>query len=76
MMAAYNVHADAFEVRSVRQEAAIRLADTGVLANLDLSMDGKQLIYLSPAATEENQQTANHATFISDFFGVISRRVP
>lgn len=76
MAATYSIRAGSFSVQSVRQWAPTRLADTGVLANLDLSPDGQKFIYLVPADTPENQQTENHATFISDFFSEISQRIP
>lgn len=76
MAATYCIHTGSFSVQSVRQWAPTRLADTGVLANLDLSPDGQQFVYLIPADTPENQQTENHATFISDFFANIRRRIP
>jgi serine/threonine-protein kinase len=75
MVATYRIQAGSFDVLSVRQWTRSRLADTGVLANLDLSTDGKELVYLVPAATPENQQSENHATFILDFFSEISRHV-
>ena len=75
MVATYRIQAGSFEVLSVRQWMQSPLADTGVFANLDLSADGKEFVYLVPAAIPENQQTENHATFISDFFSEISRRV-
>jgi serine/threonine-protein kinase len=75
MVATYRSQAGSFEILSVRQWMPFRLADTGVLANLDLSADGKEFVFLVPAPIPENQQTENHATYISDFFNEISRHV-
>jgi serine/threonine-protein kinase len=75
MVATYEIRNGIFQVRSVRPWTDIRLADTGVLANLDLTTDGKRFIYLIPAMTPQNRQNENHATFVSDFFRVINERV-
>jgi serine/threonine-protein kinase len=75
MVATYKIRDGSFSVQSVAQWSQAHLADTGVLANLDLAPDGTKFVYLVPAATPENAQTENHATFISDFFSEITRRV-
>jgi len=74
MVADYLIRAGSFNVKTVRPWPHARLADTGVLANLDLAPDGQHFLFLAPATTPENQQTENHATFILNFDSQISRR--
>lgn len=49
--------------------------DTGVLANLDLTSDGRRFALLIPTATTENQQSENHATFMLNFPSEVQRRL-
>ncbi len=75
MVATYDVKGASFAVRAVKPWSDRRLADTNVLANFDLSADGRRILALMPAARPEEQQTANHVTFMLNFFDEVRRRV-
>ncbi len=51
------------------------LADTGVLPGFDIAPDGERIAALLPAARPEDQQTANHVTFVLNFADEVRRRV-
>ena len=75
MMATYTTNGGSFAVSSVRQWSPVRLADTGVLSNFDLSPDGERILALIPALGPEEEQTGNHVTFVFNFFDEVHRRV-
>jgi len=43
--------------------------------NCDVSLDGERIAALTTATRPENQQTANHVTFMLDFDDEVRRRV-
>jgi hypothetical protein len=47
----------------------------GVLSNLNLAPDGKQMVVLAPATNADDRQAGNHVTFMLNFFGDVQRRV-
>jgi hypothetical protein len=66
MAAAYSVEQGRFVVQSVKQWSPVRLADTGVLANLDLDSQHNRFIGLTDASgTSEDRD--HQATFIFNF---------
>jgi hypothetical protein len=75
MAAAYEIKNGEFVIRSVRRWSPIRLADTGVLSNLDLEPDGKRMVGLFPAANPEDQDSENHVTFMLNFADQVDRRL-
>lgn len=75
MVATYIIRRGSFVVQSVRQWTQSRLADTGVLANLDLAPDGEHFLLLTPASNLESRQTENHVTFMLNFFDELTQRV-
>jgi eukaryotic-like serine/threonine-protein kinase len=75
MAAAYEIKNGEFVIRSVRRWSPIRLADTGVLSNLDLGPDGKRMVGLFPAANPEDQDSENHVTFMLNFADEVDRRL-
>ena len=74
MSARYVIRGDSFVVQGISPWSSSRLADTGVLANLDLTADEK-FVMLVPAATPESQQTENHVTFMLNFPSEVRRRL-
>jgi eukaryotic-like serine/threonine-protein kinase len=52
-----------------------RLADTGVIAGLDLAPDGRRFAVLLPAEQPDEQQAANHVTILFNFQDEVRRRV-
>ena len=75
MSTTYSTHRDSFVAREPRPWSPSRLADTGVLANLDLTSDGRRFAVLSPALTAESQQSVNHVTFMLNFPSEVQRRL-
>ena len=64
--ARYVIHGDSFVVQGIGPWSSRRLADTGVLANLDLTADEK-FVTLMPGQTPDGQQAENHVTFMLNF---------
>jgi len=62
-------------VQKLRQWTQSRLADTGVLSNLDLAPDGQRMVVLVPATNPADRQAGNHVTFMLNFFDEVQRRV-
>jgi Tol biopolymer transport system component len=75
MAATYTTKGRSFAVHSRRQWSPVRLADTGVLSNFDLSPDGLRILALMPAVRPEDQQTENHVTIMLNFSDEVRRRV-
>ena len=75
MFVTYRTHGDSFVAQKVRPWSSTRLADTGVLANLDLASDGQRFVLLTPATTPEGQQSENHATFMLNFPSEVAKRL-
>jgi eukaryotic-like serine/threonine-protein kinase len=74
MAATYTTRGGSFLVQKLRQWPQSRLADTGVLSNLDLAPDGRMVV-LTPATNPDNRQAGNHATFMLNFFDEVQRRI-
>ena len=72
-VATYKIQRGRFLVESIKPWPQNWLADTGVLANLDLARDGKHFLLLTPAGNPENQQSQNHVTFMLDFFDELNQ---
>ena len=76
MAATYTIRGGSFVVQKLRQwQQQSRLADTGVLANLDLVPDGQRMVVLAPATNPDERQAGNHVTFMLNFFDEVQRRV-
>ena len=75
MAASFSIQGDAFVVGGLQPWAPQVLADAGVLMNCDVSLDGERIAALTTATRPENQQTANHVTFMLDFDDEVRRRV-
>ena len=75
MAASFSIQGDAFVVGGLQPWAPQVLADTGVLTNFDVSLDGERIAALTTATRPENQQTANHVTFMLNFDDEVRRRV-
>ena len=50
------------------------LANTGVLANFDLTPDGQHVVALMPASPMSDRQAANHVTMVINVFEEMRRR--
>lgn len=72
MIRTYRMQGNSFVVQELRAWPASRLADTGVLANLDLTRDGRHFVVLTPAATPQSE---NHVTFMLNFPSEVRRRL-
>jgi eukaryotic-like serine/threonine-protein kinase len=75
MIRAYRTQGSSFVVQELRAWSASRLADTGVLANLDLTPDGRRFVMLTPATMPGSQQSENHVTFMLNFPSEVRRRL-
>ena len=75
MVRAYRTKGNLFILQELRSWSPSRLADTGVLANLDLTSDGQRFAMLTPASTVESRQSENHATFMLNFSSEVQRRL-
>jgi eukaryotic-like serine/threonine-protein kinase len=73
MAATYSVRNGSFVAAKARQWSHGSLGDTGVLANFDVSPDGR-LAALMPAVKQADNQTQSHATFILNFFEMVRRQ--
>lgn len=74
MAADYSIEHGAFVVRSVRPWSAARLADTGVLANLDLDPRTNRFLALRPSSSAEGQAD-DQVTFLLNFSEHLGRRL-
>jgi serine/threonine-protein kinase len=75
MLATYAIEQGSFVVTSVKQWSSARLADTGVIANLDLDSHHDRFIGLTQAGATTND--ADHqATFIFGFIEQIKKQLP
>ena len=76
MIADYVAKDGLFAPSKPRVWSNTRLADTGVIANYDLSPDGKRILALMPAEKKlRSQQTQNHVTFVVNFLDEVRRRM-
>jgi eukaryotic-like serine/threonine-protein kinase len=75
MVANYAIQGGSFVVRSVRLWSPVRLADSGVLANLDLDPNGKGFLALTAASRPEDLESENHATLVLNFVDEVERRL-
>lgn len=75
MATSYTVMNGSFVAGKARAWSRGAIADTGVLANFDVSSDGRRIVALLPAAKPGDDQTQNHATFILNFFDALRRQV-
>ncbi|HTI65436.1 MAG TPA: hypothetical protein VL524_18065 [Gemmatimonadaceae bacterium] len=76
MVAPYTIHAGTFVPGRPRQWTQVRLADTGVFPDYDLSRDGRHIVALVPAGQSGDMETSNHATMVLHFVDELRRRVP
>jgi eukaryotic-like serine/threonine-protein kinase len=75
MRASYTVRHGSFVAEPPQPWTAQRIADTGVIAGLDLAPDGKRFAVLMPVETPEEEQSPNHVTMLFNFFDEVARRV-
>ena len=67
MVATYSVEHGVFIVDSVKQWSPVRLADTGVIANLDLDQQQDRVVGLMTAPGTDDDDADHHVTFILNF---------
>jgi len=75
MHASYNIRDGAFVPGTAEFWTERRLADTGVVAGLDLYRDGQRFAALFPSEPADQEQSANHVTLLLNFFDEVQRRV-
>jgi len=74
MVVPYRIVNDAFVAAPARQWSDKRLADTGVIANYDVTADGK-VVALLPSGSE-GQAPRDHLTLAVNFFDELRRQAP
>jgi serine/threonine-protein kinase len=74
MAATYTIEHGSFVVHSVRQWSPVRLADTGVISNLDFDSRHNRFLGLTTAAGA-NAYADHHVTFIFNFREIVRARV-
>jgi len=75
MVLPYTVRGDTFVAGRPKAWSPAPLGDTGVLANFDVSADGRRVAALMPAGRAENEARRGHATFILNFGDLVRRQV-
>jgi hypothetical protein len=75
MVSDYRVKEREFQADAPRLWSKMRLADTGVLANYDVSADGNRIVALLPVTDPGEQQDQNQVTLLTNFFDELRRRV-
>lgn len=73
MMTSYRIEGNRFIAQSHQAWPSEPLADTGVLANFDLTPDG-HVVALMPASPIPDGQAANHATLVMNVFEEMRQR--
>jgi len=76
MVASYTAKGDSFMADKPRVWSEKKIANVGLLANYDLAPDGKRIVALMPAETQDAQQDRNHVIFLENFFDELRRKVP
>jgi hypothetical protein len=74
MVATYTIHGGAFVAEEPRPWWPGQLADTGVLSNFDLDLEGRRVLALLPATRLEGRQSPNHVTVTLNFSDEVRRR--
>jgi serine/threonine-protein kinase len=74
MVSDYQVKEGVFQADAPRLWSKTRLADTGVLANYDVSADGNHIVALLPVTDIGEQQDQNQVTLLTNFFDELRRR--
>ena len=75
MVVTYTSGPDTFVSTAPAPWPHLRLADTGVLPNFDVSAEGERVLALMPVARPEEQQSVNHVTFMLNASEEIRRRI-
>jgi hypothetical protein len=75
MEVTYTVRSGSFVASKPNPWGQTELGNTGVLANFDLSTDGRRVVALVPVAKPENDSSRNHATFILNFGDLVRRQM-
>ena len=75
MVVSYTVKGDAFVADIPRLWSTQRLANTGMVANVDIAMAGTRFAALMPADAAEPRETRGHFTLVLNFFDEVRRRL-
>jgi hypothetical protein len=68
MVVDYRVERGAIRFSAPTPWTSVQLADTGVLANFDVSPDGERVLALIPADAESSSAQANALSMVTNFF--------
>ena len=75
MKVSYTARAGSFVASKPTSWGQTELGNTGVLANFDVSRDGRRVVALIPAVKSDNATTRNHAMFILNFADLVRRQI-
>ena len=75
MAVSYSVKGDTFVAEKPRVWIE-KLGTSGLATAWDLAPDGKRVVVLTPAGTEEAPKAEHEVTFLLNFFDELRRRVP
>lgn len=75
MVADHAVPGDAFIARRPRLWYGGKIADIGDNRNLDLAVDAKRFVVLTPAQAADAHESRSHITLVVNFFDEVRRRV-
>jgi eukaryotic-like serine/threonine-protein kinase len=74
MQVSYTVRGGSFVASRPTAWGRTQLGNTGVLANFDVSPDGRRVVALMPDAQTKNETGRNHVTFILNFADLVRRQ--
>ena len=74
MVASYRTDGNGFMAELPQAWPSEPLANTGVLANFDLTPDGQHVVALMPARPMSDRQAANHVTVVVNVFEEMRQR--
>ena len=74
MVASYRIDGNRFIVELRQAWPSAPLANTGVLANFDLTADGEHVVALMPASSAADRQAATHVTVVVNVFEEMRQR--
>jgi hypothetical protein len=75
MVVNYSVKEGAFAAEKPQLWSGRQLANLGLTANLDLTLDGKRFVVVLPAEGPEPRESQSHLMLVVNFIDEVRRRV-
>jgi serine/threonine-protein kinase len=76
MSVAYTAKGDIFVAETPRPWPGPAPASVSMLSTIDVSPDGKRLVYFEPRENAENSASGSRVTFVLNFFDELRRKAP